>query len=189
MPPATCAQLCVDSKPLRGTGPQTLPVVSAGASVTSLRLGQVAGRGKGHELAAVPGLPALRGALVSLDALSCQPLVAEQLVAQGGNYRLELKAKQPSLLRQVMRQLHALPPRRRTPTGPLPAMARRCTTKSGLAANRLGDEDGRWPHLCTLVQRTNYPGYRTRGPAALLPGQPRVSGCPDRWLHARALSH
>ena len=27
----------------------------------------------------------LRGALVSLDALSCQPAIAEQIIAQGGD--------------------------------------------------------------------------------------------------------
>lgn len=65
LPPDTCAQFYVDGKTLRGTGPQPLHVVSAVASATGLRLGQVAGRGKGHALAAVPeplALLDLRGA-------------------------------------------------------------------------------------------------------------------------------
>src|SRR3712207_7126018 len=36
----------------------------------------------------------LRGCLVSLDALACQPHLAGQITARGGDYRLALKGNQ-----------------------------------------------------------------------------------------------
>ena len=80
LPAGTAGQVCVDGKTLCGTGARPLPVVSAVASAMGLSLGQVAGQGEGQELGAVPDLLALldlRGALVSLDALSCQPASAQ----------------------------------------------------------------------------------------------------------------
>lgn len=158
LPPDTCAQFCVGGKTLRGTGPQPLHVVSAVASATGLSLGQVVGRGKGCELAAVPELLALldlRRALVSLDALSCQPAIAAQIVEQGRDYLLGLKANQPILLTQVTQQLHALPPAQ--------AHVRWACAGDGTpvhyqvwASSKLDwvDEDGRGPHLRTLVLQT-----------------------------------
>lgn len=73
LPAEGAGQLCMDGKTLRGSGPEPLHVDSAVASASGLSLGQVAGQGKGQELGAVPDLLALldlRGALVSLDALS-----------------------------------------------------------------------------------------------------------------------
>jgi len=87
LPPEQASQIWVDGKTLCGSGPKPLHVVSAVASTNGLSLGQVAGSGKGQELGAVPDLLALldlRGALVSLDARSCQPAIAGQLLAQGG---------------------------------------------------------------------------------------------------------
>lgn len=104
LPPEQAGQICVDGKTLRGSGPKPLHVVSALASATGLSLGQVAGVGKGQELGAVPDLLALlnlRGALVSLDAPSCQPAIAGQITAHGGDYLLGLKANQPRLLAEA----------------------------------------------------------------------------------------
>lgn len=64
-------------------------------------LAQVAGAGKGHEVAALPDVLALldlsSGTLVSLDALGCQLQVAAQIGAQGGDYLLALKQNQRNL--------------------------------------------------------------------------------------------
>ena len=51
----------------------------------------------------------LRGALISLDALSCQSHVAQQITDQGGDYLLGLKANQPTLLAEAERHTAALP--------------------------------------------------------------------------------
>jgi hypothetical protein len=80
LPAEAARHVCTDGKTLRGSGAKPLHVVSAVASATGLSLAQVAGQGKGQELGAIPDLLTLldlRGALVRLDALGCQPEVAQ----------------------------------------------------------------------------------------------------------------
>ena len=156
VPAAPVGQICVDGKTLRGSGPKPLHVVSAVATASGLSLGQVAGVGKGQELGAVPDLLALldlRGALVSLDARSCQPAIAQQITAQGGDYLVGLKANQASLLAEGERHTLVLPDNQaftrwayaadRTPV---------CYQVWTQADLRWVDEDGRWPGLATLVR-------------------------------------
>lgn len=156
LPAETAGQVCLDGKTLRGSGAKPLHVVSAVASATGLSLAQVAGQGKGQELGAVPDLLALldlRGALVSLDALSCQPHVAQQIVDQGGDYLLGLKANQASLLAEAERHTATLPATqahtRWAYAGDGTPLRYRVWTQSDL---RWVDEDGRWPALHTLVR-------------------------------------
>ena len=156
LPPETAAQLCIDGKTLRGSGPKPLHVVSAVASTTGLSLAQVAGQGKGQELGAIPDLLALldvRGALVSLDALGCQPAIAQQIIQQGGDYLLGLKANQPTLLHEVIRQTEALPVEQATTrwayAGDGTPLRYRVWTHTDL---QWVDENGRWPGLQTLVR-------------------------------------
>lgn len=156
LPAEAAGQLCVDGKTLRGSGPKPLHVVSAVASASGLSLGQVAGQGKGQELGAVPDLLALldlRGALVSLDALSCQPTVAQQIVEQGGDYLLGLKANQPTLRAEAEHHTLALPAEqtctRWAYAGDGTPLCCRVWTHTDL---RWVDEDGRWPGLHTLVR-------------------------------------
>jgi len=79
-------------------GPLTL--VSAWASANHLLLGQVAGTAGSNELEAVPRLLELlrlEGAIVTLDALSCQHNIVEQIVDQGGDFVIAVKGNQPAL--------------------------------------------------------------------------------------------
>jgi predicted transposase YbfD/YdcC len=79
-------------------GPLTL--VSAWASANHLLLGQVAGAPGSNELEAVPRLLELlqlEGAIVTLDALSCQQNIVEQITEQGGDYVISVKGNQPKL--------------------------------------------------------------------------------------------
>jgi predicted transposase YbfD/YdcC len=83
-------------------GPLTL--VSAWASANRLLLGQVAGAAGSNELEAVPRLLELlelEGAIVTLDALSCQHNIVEQIVEQGGDYVISVKGNQPTLEKAV----------------------------------------------------------------------------------------
>lgn len=41
------------------------------------------------------------GALISLDALGCQRSVAEQILNCGGDYLLQVKSNQPTLLQEL----------------------------------------------------------------------------------------
>ena len=58
--------------------------------------------------ALIAALPALDGKIVTADALHCQRPTARGLVEKGGEYCLQIKANQPSLL-AVARKLDALP--------------------------------------------------------------------------------
>ena len=186
LPTEAAGQVCIDGKTLRGSGAKPLHVVSAVASATGLSLAQVAGQGKGHELGAVPDLLALldlRGALVSLDALSCQPNVAQQIVAQGGDYLLGLKANQPTLLAEAERQLAALPDEqaytRWAYANDGTPLHYRVWTRSDL---HWVDEDGRWPALHTLVR------VETRRPAAPTPATPQALVQQRYYISSRALT-
>src|ERR687885_1446694 len=92
-------QLAIDGKTVRRSfdrrhGRSPLHLVSAYATEGGIVLAQRAAEGKGGELAVLPDLLGgldLRGCLVSLDALACQPAIAERIVAGGGDYLLALK--------------------------------------------------------------------------------------------------
>src|SRR4051812_9901480 len=92
-------QVAIDGKAVRRSfdlrkGRSPLHLVSAYATERGLVLAQRATETKGGELAVLPELLgglALAGCLVSLDALACQPGIAERIVAGGGDYLLALK--------------------------------------------------------------------------------------------------
>jgi hypothetical protein len=93
-------QVAIDGKAVRRSfdrkhGRSPLRLVSAYATEHGLVLAQRATEAKGGELAVLPelldGLD-LEGCLVSLDALACQPAIAERVVRRGGDYLMTLKA-------------------------------------------------------------------------------------------------
>src|ERR671933_281614 len=92
-------QVAIDGKTVRRSfdlreGRSPLHLVSAYATEGGIVLAQRATETKGGELAVLPGLLDgldLRGCLVSLDALACQPGIAERIVGRGGDYLLALK--------------------------------------------------------------------------------------------------
>src|SRR5215216_7839567 len=92
-------QVAIDGKHVRRSfalrqGRSPLPLVSAYANEGGIVLAQRATETKGGELAVLPDLLDgldLAGCLVSLDALACQPAIAERVVGRGGDYLLALK--------------------------------------------------------------------------------------------------
>ena len=101
--------IAVDGKTSRrsgdaGKGREPLHLVSAWASSQRLVLGQQAVAAASNEIVAIPLLLeklALRGALVTIDAIGCQKEIAGQIVDAGGDYLLALKENQPRLLEDV----------------------------------------------------------------------------------------
>src|SRR3954451_19247260 len=92
-------QVAIDGKTVRRSfdrrkGRSPLHLVSAYATEHGLVLAQRATETKGGELGIIPelldGLD-LSGCLVSLDALACQPAIAERITGRGGDYLLALK--------------------------------------------------------------------------------------------------
>ena len=92
-------QVAIDGKTVRRSfdlrkGRPPLHLVSAYATEGGIVLAQQATETKGGELAVLPDLLDgldLEGCLVSLDALACQPGIAERVVGRGGDYLLALK--------------------------------------------------------------------------------------------------
>ena len=94
--------VAVDGKVLRrsfdkASGKSPLHMVSAWGCEQRLVLAQIATDAKSNEITAVPKLLktlALKGTIVTADALNCQRAIAAQIVEQGGDYALALKGNQ-----------------------------------------------------------------------------------------------
>jgi len=97
--------IAVDGKTLRGSktspdGKGALHLVSAYATEAGLVLAQRAVDGKSNEITAIPELLdmlALKGAIVSIDAMGTQKEIARRIVDKGADYVLALKGNQTGL--------------------------------------------------------------------------------------------
>ena len=79
-------------------------MVSAWATENRLVLGQVPVAEKSNEITALPELLSLldvHGCIVTIDAMGCQTEIAQQIVAQGGDYVLAVKGNQGTLSEDV----------------------------------------------------------------------------------------
>jgi len=102
--------VAIDGKVLRrsfdrASGKTALHMVSAWGSEQRLVLAQIATDAKSNEITAVPRLLrmlALKGTIVTADALNCQRAIAEQIVEQKGDYALALKGNQGTLFDDVV---------------------------------------------------------------------------------------
>ena len=89
-----------------------LHLVSAFATKSRLVLGQEAVEDKSNEITAIPALLErldLKGALVSVDAMGCNPATAEAITAAGADYLLAVKANQPTLHAEMQAYFDAAP--------------------------------------------------------------------------------
>jgi predicted transposase YbfD/YdcC len=101
----------LDGKTLRhsydhGLGKAAIHMVSAWASLNQLVLGQVKVADKSNEITAIPellGLLALKGCIVTIDAMGTQTLIAEQVIEQEAEYVLALKDNHQKLHQEVQR--------------------------------------------------------------------------------------
>ena len=92
----------------RSRGAAPLHLLSAFATTARLVLAQEAVSDKGSELAAIPPLlerlgadDALKGALVSIDAIATNEDIATAITGQGADFLLAVKANQPTLRAEV----------------------------------------------------------------------------------------
>ena len=94
----------------RATAPSPLHMVSAWCSEHGgLVVGQLQTETKSNEITAIPELLqllAIKGCLVTIDAMGCQTAIAEQIRAQGGDYLLALKANHKKAYRAVKQHFH-----------------------------------------------------------------------------------
>jgi predicted transposase YbfD/YdcC len=103
--------VAIDGKALRrsfakGTAKRAIHMVSAWATANGVVLGQRKVDTKSNEITAIPALLdllALKGCIVTIDAMGCQREIAQKIVAQGADYVLALKGNQPTLEQAVER--------------------------------------------------------------------------------------
>jgi len=101
--------IAIDGKTLRrshdqSAGKKALHLVSAWAVENRLVLAQLATEEKSNEITAIPLLLeqlALSGCIVTIDAMGTQTQIAEQIIEQGGDYALALKANHANLCDEV----------------------------------------------------------------------------------------
>src|ERR687885_2817943 len=88
----------------RSKGKAAIHMVSAWASSNRLVLGQVKVDEKSNEITALPALLkvlALKGCIVTIDAMGCQTEIVKTIVAPEADYVLALKGNQGTLQREV----------------------------------------------------------------------------------------
>lgn len=96
----------------RKTGHKALHLVSAFATTSRLVLGQEATEEKSNEITAIPALVErldLTGALVSIDAMGCNPTIAQSILEAGGDYLLAVKDNQPTLHAEIRSYFETAP--------------------------------------------------------------------------------
>ena len=100
----------IDGKTIRrsldtASGKAAIHMIHAWSEVNHMVLGQLATDAKSNEITAIPQLLKLldiRGAVVTIDAAGCQKKIAQQIVAGGGDYILQLKSNQPLFHQEVV---------------------------------------------------------------------------------------
>ncbi|MDR1099814.1 MAG: ISAs1 family transposase, partial [Treponema sp.] len=101
--------IAVDGKTVRGSfntrqGSKAIHLVSAWATENRLVFAQVKTEEKSNEITAIPTLLemiALKGCIVTIDAMGCQYKIANQIVNAGADYVLSLKENQETLYDDV----------------------------------------------------------------------------------------
>lgn len=102
--------IALDGKCLRGSRDQTsgkaaIHMVSAWAAASRLVLAQVKVDAKSNEITAIPELLralAIKGCIITIDAMGTQRDIAKQIIEQGANYVLALKQNQETLYQDVL---------------------------------------------------------------------------------------
>ena len=149
--------VAIDGKVLRrsfdrASGKSALHMVSAWGSEQRLVLAQVATDAKSNEITAVPKLLrmlALKGAIVTADALNCQRSIAAQIVEQEGDYALALKGNQGALHDDVVLLLDDPELKARTSAPVVEADHGRLETRTATVSTEIGwlQQQHQWPGL------------------------------------------
>jgi predicted transposase YbfD/YdcC len=101
--------IALDGKTVRGSfnshlGTSPLHLVSAWATSNRLVLAQVKTQDKSNEITAIPcllELIALKGCIVTIDAIGCQYKIADQIIEKNADYLFSLKENQETLFNDV----------------------------------------------------------------------------------------
>lgn len=111
--PSAAGIIALDGKTSRrshdtSTGKQALHMVSAFATHADLVLGQEATADKSNEITAIPALlgklsgnGTLKGSLVTVDAIGCNPRVTESIIDHDADYLVAVKRNQASMYADI----------------------------------------------------------------------------------------
>ena len=149
--------VAIDGKVLRrsfdrASGKSALHMVSAWGAEQRLVLAQIATDAKSNEITAVPKLLrllALKGTIVTADALNCQRAIAEQIVEQKGDYALALKGNQGTLFDDVVLLLDDAELKSSTSTPLVEADQGRIETRTATVSTEIDwlQRQHQWPGL------------------------------------------
>ena len=154
--------IAIDGKTLRhsfdtASAKSSLHMVSAWGCDQRLVLAQIATDAKSNEITAVPKLLemlSLNGTIVTVDALNCQRTTAQQIVDQGGNYALALKANQGTLHADVSLFLDDPLLQDATTHTTVDGDHGRIETRTAVVATDIAwlQEDHHWPGLAAIAK-------------------------------------
>lgn len=159
--------VAIDGKTLRRShnrthGHEALHLVSAWATTTGVVLGQVATEDDRNEIPAIPAVLEtldLEDRLITIDAMGCQPAIAQQIIDGEGAYVVALKANQATVHELVQHHFtHWAPPTAGSPQtvekdhGRLER--RWCRVEADPAVLAWLDPDGTWPELRSIAAVT-----------------------------------
>ena len=149
----------IDGKTLRGSraagSKSVVHMVSAWANVNQLSLGQVKVDEKSNEITAIPKLLnvlALKGCIVTIDAMGCQREIASQIISKEAEYILAVKGNQGCLEEDIERSIRYLKPSdqwQEDDFGHGRIESRRCMVYDTLS---FIDRKERWVGLKTIVK-------------------------------------
>ncbi|GHV38663.1 putative transposase YncI [Bacteroidia bacterium] len=149
----------IDGKSMRGTreagNKSIVHMVSAWAGQNHIVLGQVKASEKSNEITAIPRLLellALKGCIVTIDAMGCQKEIAAKIIEKEANYLFALKGNQGNLLEEVKDSFRFLPVHsfdEQTDVGHGRVKTRRCSVISDLSMIESKEE---WVALGCLVK-------------------------------------
>lgn len=98
----------IDGKTIRGSASNLrdckLHIVTAFCNKNNISIGQQTVLDKSNEITAIPELLeliAIKGCIVTIDAMGCQKKIAEKIIEQGADYLLAVKDNQEELHEQV----------------------------------------------------------------------------------------
>lgn len=107
--------VAIDGKTIRRShtnGNDAIHMISAWATANALVLGQQKVTGKSNEITAIPKLLkllALKGCLITIDAMGCQTDIAETIIDQGADYLLAVKGNQRHLQQDIKKLFAVIP--------------------------------------------------------------------------------
>ena len=174
--------IAIDGKTARRThdkakGLKALHTLSAYATNARLVLASLSVPEKTNEITAIPELldhPAgsgqLKGAIVTIDAMGCQPAIADKIVAHGADFVLALKGNHPSFEAAVKSCFDSAPPEELSSRTTVEKGHGRIETRITSASSvvdwikgaKSDPDQPRFQHIQTLVRAVNRTEYKDR---------------------------